>query len=491
MPDTRPTPGSIESRSAPEGLAVEGRRLHGCIPYNVESRDLGGWRETISPGALRNADLSDLVATVDHGGVPVGRYPGTLAVEDRDDGLHWSVELPESRADIREAVERGDLRSTSWRMIVGRDRWEGEVRHVEEIRSLRDVTLATTPAYPSAVAEYRTAPEPTPNTPEAVMPETPGGGLTLEDRSADDHPSIESRIVEAMAAVPKGEARSLTLASAGPVEPTDLSVFLFDQLRPVSVVLASGVRVVDTVRQKWTAPTLIGDVLADFYAESDPISETDPDFDEFTITPRSIKALVRGSSESFDDSNPDLLTIVTQNLATVLALKFDAESLVGNSTDGFKGLSLLDGRQSLTGGALENYDFYVKAAGMLQAAHVPPPYVTVMHPRVATALGLLKEWTGAESNVSLPRPSEMAQPFITSQLPIDVSTPATPTSSILVYAPAQIVCARRMDTTIEVDRSNSFDTDEVLVRAKLRASIGSAHPEAVVEVQDVVTPAIV
>ena len=106
MPD-RPVAGALETRAYP--LEVEGRRLRGRIPYGIESRDLGGYRETIDAMALRGATLDDLVLTVEHAGVPLGRYPRTLDVEDRADGLHWSCELPDSRADVREAVERGDL----------------------------------------------------------------------------------------------------------------------------------------------------------------------------------------------------------------------------------------------------------------------------------------------------------------------------------------------------------------------------------------------
>ena len=112
----RPEPGAVEERSLPElTVDAEARKLRGRIPYNAESRDLGGWREIIHAGALNGADLGDLVVTVDHAGVPLGRHPRTLDVEDRDDGLHWSCEPPRSRADVLEAVERGDLRDTSWR----------------------------------------------------------------------------------------------------------------------------------------------------------------------------------------------------------------------------------------------------------------------------------------------------------------------------------------------------------------------------------------
>ncbi len=479
---------------------VEGRTLHGFAAlYGEQSRDLGRFTETIQAGAFTDvlAGSPDVYLTFNHSPdkILARTTSGTLRLRDEERGLAFEADLGDgpTAMDVRDMVKRGDVRGASFRFTVadGGERWDGEQRTLTKIGSLIDLSLATVPAYDGPRVEIRSAPQPEQEAPVPAEETQEGGGLRLESRSAaEENPTIESRIVDAMAGVPKGESRTLSLATAGPVEPTDLSTFLFDQLRPSSVVLASGVRVVETQRHEWKAPTLIGDVLADFYGESDPIQETDPDFDEFSITPRAIKALVRGSSEAFDDSNPDLLTIITQNLATVLALRFDYESLVGDSESGFKGLSLIEGRQTLAGGSLEDYDWYTRAAGMLQEAHVPPPYAVIYHPRVDTQLGLIKEFTSGESNVSLPRPAGMPTPFVTSQLPIDVSTPSTPTTSVLVFAPEQIVCARRMDVTIEVDRSNSFDTDEVLVRAKLRASIGTCHPEAIVEITDVVSPVI-
>jgi phage head maturation protease len=90
--NNRPTAGAVEERAL--AIEVDGKKLRGRIPYRVESRDLGGWTEIIEPGALRATKLDDLVATVDHVGVPIGRYPNTLELEDRSDGLHWAVRCP-------------------------------------------------------------------------------------------------------------------------------------------------------------------------------------------------------------------------------------------------------------------------------------------------------------------------------------------------------------------------------------------------------------
>jgi HK97 family phage prohead protease len=196
----RPVPGAVEERTAPTTApTVDGRRLRGLIPYGVESRDLGGWREVIDKGALTGARLDDLIATREHDRARLlGRHPTTLEVEDRADGFAWAAELPASPAgeDVRVAVERGDLRATSWRMVVGRDRWDGDVRHVEQIAELLDVTVTAAPAYATAAAELRSQPDPAEgqedtmadtaeqHTENTVDERTSTGGLQVEDRIA-------------------------------------------------------------------------------------------------------------------------------------------------------------------------------------------------------------------------------------------------------------------------------------------------------------------
>jgi HK97 family phage prohead protease len=212
-PDKRPKPGQLEERQAPE-LEVDGKKIRGRIPYGVESRDLGGFREVIERGALNRTKFDDLVVTVDHAGLPLGRFPGTLELEDRDDGLHWSVDPPNSRADIREAIERGDLKGGSWRMVVGKDRWEDDVRHVEEIELLRDVAIVTRPAYESAAVELRShdnndAAE-VRQKENTMTDEVRDGGLEVEDRhEKQERPPAGSLRVEERTVKPDIGIKSL------------------------------------------------------------------------------------------------------------------------------------------------------------------------------------------------------------------------------------------------------------------------------------------
>jgi hypothetical protein len=88
-------------------------------------------------------------------------------------------------------------------------------------------------------------------------------------------------------AVPTGRR----VLSAAPVEPDDLRTVLIDALRERSVVIASGVPVVPTDKKAVQFPMLTGDVTAAFFDELEEITPSDPDFDEFVVPVKALKAL--------------------------------------------------------------------------------------------------------------------------------------------------------------------------------------------------------
>jgi HK97 family phage major capsid protein/HK97 family phage prohead protease len=532
-----PALGDVEIRAAPEGAdapSVDGEgKLRSTIPYGVESGPMpGGVREVIEAGAINDqTKLDGLVATLGHdesGRQPyrvLGRHPGTLELRHAVDGVHWACELPDTQlgTDVRTAVSRGDLNATSWAMLVGREHWTGRTRHIDHIAELRDVSLVTRPAYPPAAtrAELRDQGgdgvhgDSTPDTPERERTHpTPGrqeeereqveperedaqpapGGLAIEDRQGiEGGGDIEQRIFGAMHGAyedltgGKAEFRSLTHATVAPVEPTDVQTYVWELLRPASVVLRTGVRTVPTNRKEVTQIVVTGDPEADFYNEEEEILETDLELDDLTITPKAVKALVGGSTEAFEDSNPDLMRLVTEALGQVLARKFDGEMLVGGSAKGFSGLSLL-ATQSLDASGELDYDPFLKAVGLLQDRDIPGPYAAIINNRTWTALTLLKE-LASESRVALATPEGVPPIYPTTALPLEGATPDT--SHGLVFAPAQIVVVQRRGATIEVDRSEEFSKDRIKVRATARSALSTARGEAIVKLNDLAAPPIV
>jgi HK97 family phage major capsid protein len=289
-----------------------------------------------------------------------------------------------------------------------------------------------------------------------------------------------------MRSVPRGETRSLdtlTVSSAAPVEPTELSTYLWDRLRDKTVVLASGVPVITTSRKSITWPKLIEDAEAAFYDELEEIDEINPGFDEFEVDPKAIKALVRGSSEAFEDSDPDLLEIVRSNLETILGLKLDRELLVGNDAKGFPGMTNADGITVMDAeGSMSNYDLILRAIGALRGNHVAGPVAVIAHPYTETHVSLFKTLTTGET---LPRPEGVPSFSTTTQVGRDAGEE---TSTVLVYVPSLLRVVRRRDVTIEVDRSQEFTKDAVFVRGKLRATLFLPYPQAVVKIVNVPAP---
>lgn len=176
-------------------VEARGKTVHGyAAVYGAEAR-IGDTIETIAPGAFGPvlAGNPDVRALLNHdANIVLGRTKsGTLRLSDDARGLRFELDLPESRGDLREAVQRGDLDAASFRFVVGDEQWDGDRRTITSVAELHDVTLATYPAYPAASIELRTRPESTiqqqTSEEDTMNPEdrsTEGGGLAVEDRVA-------------------------------------------------------------------------------------------------------------------------------------------------------------------------------------------------------------------------------------------------------------------------------------------------------------------
>jgi uncharacterized protein len=148
-----------------ESLDTRGRTAVGyaCV-YDALSDpldDIGGARERFAPGAFEGViENADVRALLNHDPNQVlGRTKsGTLRLFDEPKGLRFELDLPDSPLgeNMRTAISRGDLDGASFRFEVGDEAWDGDTRTITSVKALRDVTLATYPAYPAASVELRT-----------------------------------------------------------------------------------------------------------------------------------------------------------------------------------------------------------------------------------------------------------------------------------------------------------------------------------------------
>jgi HK97 family phage prohead protease len=173
-------------------------RLAGyAIRFNSLSKDLGGFRERVMPGALDAAIGSggDIRALMDHdAGKLLGRTSvGTLRVGIDELGLWFNVDLPDTQyaRDLESLVVRGDTRGMSFGFTVPRDGGErfvrengGAVRELLRV-DLKEITVTSIPAYTETSLYLRVDPELARRIPPAPTPKRDAAGRKL--KCADFH----------------------------------------------------------------------------------------------------------------------------------------------------------------------------------------------------------------------------------------------------------------------------------------------------------------
>lgn len=151
---------SFDNNTEDEPLKLRGY----AIVYDALSEPLYGnlFRERIKKGAFNRALLEDDQVCLwghDTRYVLGRKSAGTLILREDEKGLYFEAELPNTTwaRDLKESVNRGDIKQMSFGFKVVRDNWIDDkatikeykmpIREVEEI-TLHEISLVTFPAYP-------------------------------------------------------------------------------------------------------------------------------------------------------------------------------------------------------------------------------------------------------------------------------------------------------------------------------------------------------
>lgn len=124
--------------------------------FDRTSRNLGGFREQIDPRAFNNSrgdGWPGVLARYNHDdNLLLGTSgAGTLRLSTDEVGLSYEVDLPQSRQDVYELVQRGDVRQSSFAFIAIEDDWGTDdggfpMRTLNKVQ-LMDVAPVNSPAY--------------------------------------------------------------------------------------------------------------------------------------------------------------------------------------------------------------------------------------------------------------------------------------------------------------------------------------------------------
>jgi HK97 family phage major capsid protein len=276
--------------------------------------------------------------------------------------------------------------------------------------------------------------------------------------------------------------------------------FYFDRLRAESVFLKSGVQVIKTDRDSLNIPRLLTGAVADFVAEASAITTGDATADVVTALPRKIGHLVTMSAETIDDSIPELLKVYGDEMVKTIGLRFDIACFQGTGTaPQIRGLANVSGinvqSMGANGSTPTNVDFIADALTTIEIANGTPGAV-VMSPRTWGTLKKLKEVSGSNKPILQDSSGSVSQGiqrslygcpvYLSSQLSVtETSGTSTDCSSVYVYDPSQVYAVMRNEVAIQEDRSQLFSTDQVQVRALMRADMVVSQPSAVVRITGV------
>jgi HK97 family phage prohead protease len=146
-------PNGLERRAAIELRAAAGRRLEGYAAVFDAAADLGGFSETIRPGAFA-ATLrarNDILALVDHdpGRLLARTSSGTLSLAEDSRGLAFTIALPDTTLgrDVLALAERGDLGGMSFGFRAKAENWPA--KHQRELLAVDLLEISVVQAHPA------------------------------------------------------------------------------------------------------------------------------------------------------------------------------------------------------------------------------------------------------------------------------------------------------------------------------------------------------
>ncbi len=519
--------GGVEVR-AEEGRAT--KLVGHAIRTSVLSEDLGGFRERITPEALRRAldAAPELVALRNHSTDHVlgRRSAKTLTVEADDHGLRFELTPPEHERGLVESVARGDLPGASFAFSKAVDEWDTNstppIRTITDFR-LQEISLGVPfPAYPQtqvtaalrSLEHHRTTKEfSVSDTPAVAVPD-PVPPVSVESR--DTEPASEVRVLgsgdsfrswvdersthprefgalrfgdalRALVTGPRNELEKRVLSegvdtAGGFSVPDVLSAQWIDRLRNALVVVRAGATTVPLSSDLVKIARLSADPTAAWRSENAAVVESDPAFEAVTFTPRSLDVQIKVSRELLEDSI-NIAEMLETALVRSFAVEVDRVCLFGSGTAPQpRGLRTTTGlgevSQGTNGLALTSYDPIINTLNELWVDNVTTASAAVMAPRTFSTIAKFKE---ATTNAPLARPNVLdGLPFLmTSNVPINETQGTSGNASTLFIGDfSQLLLGFRTQMQVEVARELYRGNYQYGFFAHLRFDMQVAHPES-------------
>lgn len=165
---------AVEVRAAEDDSLV----IEGYAALYDEVTNLGYFRETITKGAFEGRTADDVRLLINHTGVPLARTTnGTLELRADEKGLYYRAQLVDTQEgrDLYKMVKRGDINQSSFAFTIEEETWNEtrDLRTIEKVGALYDVSPTTYPAYSATSVKARNFSQAKKEKPQPAEPPKP------------------------------------------------------------------------------------------------------------------------------------------------------------------------------------------------------------------------------------------------------------------------------------------------------------------------------
>ena len=264
-----------------------------------------------------------------------------------------------------------------------------------------------------------------------------------------------------------------------------VAAILTQPLEAASTFLAAGPHIIDTAGplRVPSAPSPLDDLDAlEWTGQNELIPEHDPEFDELTLLPstmKSIKVITRYSNELARQSVVALDAALRSRLVADVAAKVDAQ-LYSDEGDGIttpRGMFAWDGTQDVSVGGALSLDAILDAQALALGANVDQSRLRLfLRPGDYMALRAAKD---ADDRYMLQPDAAQGATATVLGLPVVVS-PRIPAGRAALADLSQVVVARDVMPSVTVLTERYADYDQQAIRVVTRYDAAPAQPEAVV-----------
>ena len=261
----------------------------------------------------------------------------------------------------------------------------------------------------------------------------------------------------------------------------EFASYVLDRIRHESVLIVAGARIVTSTAKSLVIPRVLSDAALSWWSELQDMTVAAPDADSLILDFKKVGGVLKIGRETVNDSDPQSLQVLGDNLAKALALEMDKQLIAGpgtgNKPTGFLSGTVINGTPVAlqTAGTAGTVDYagIITARGAVKASGAKPNALFI-NPADETALSLVVD---AMDRPLLTGTTDGAAEVI-GGLKVYV-TPAIPATSAVVADASQIVVGIREDAQLAISDQAAFSSDAVLLRISARCDVGINDPAGI------------